>query len=176
MGCDNPCVLHSTGLLSHDPPIVAHGLCITASGKKDTLLNIEQNKEWVFNLLSDSWVHEANACAEAFDRDVDELEVVGLSSLPCESVDVPRIKEAMVSLECKLDSIKEVFNDDGKHTTSIVFGRVVKYHVHTSVLRYEKDDPSSPVIDLEKMRFVGRAGDVTYWPAGEGKALPMRRP
>jgi flavin reductase (DIM6/NTAB) family NADH-FMN oxidoreductase RutF len=166
----------STGLLSHDPPIVAHGLCLSSAGKKDTLVNIEAKKQWVFNLLSESWIHQANACAEACDPDVNELEIAGLSTLPCEQVSIPRIKEAMVALECELDSTKEVFNADGKHTTTIVFGKIVKYHVHKSVLKFNGGNESRPVIDLEQMKFVGRAGGITYWPAGEAKALSLKRP
>ncbi len=66
----------STGLLSHDPPIVAHGLCLSSAGKKDTLVNIEAKKQWVFNLLSESWIHQANACAEACDPDVMSLRLL----------------------------------------------------------------------------------------------------
>jgi len=149
---------------------------LTSKGKKDTLANIEETKEWVFNLLSDSWIHQANACAEEFGSEINELDRAGLTALPCEKVSVPRIKEARVALECELESVKEVFNDSGKHTTTIVFGRVVRYHIHESVLTFARGDANRPVIDLEKMRFVGRAGDITYWPAGEGKALPMKRP
>ena len=166
----------STGILSHDPPMVAHGLCMSSTGKKDTLVNIEATKQWVFNLLSESWIHQANACAEACDPDVNELEIAGLSTLPCTEVSIPRIKEAMVALECELDSTKEVFNADGKHTTTIVFGKIVKYHVHKSVLKFNGGDESRPVIDLEQMKFVGRAGGITFWPVGEGKAMSLKRP
>ncbi len=82
----------------------------------------------------------------------------------------------MVALECELDSTKEVFNADGKHTTTIVFGKIVKYHVHKSVLKFNGGNESRPVIDLEQMKFVGRAGGITYWPAGEAKALSLKRP
>lgn len=156
--------------------MVAHGLCISSAGKKDTLKNIEETKQWVFNVLSDSWVRQANACAEACDPDVNELEMAGLDSLPSSKIGVPRVKQAMVAMECELESTKEVFNDSGKHTTTIVFGRIVKYHIHTSVLKYARGDTNRPVIDLEQMRFVGRAGDITYWPAGDATALPMKRP
>ncbi len=166
----------STGLLSHDPPLVAHGICMTSSGKKDTLRNIESSKAWVYNILSDSWVQQANACAEAVDPNVSEINIAGLETLPSENIKAPRVAEALVSLECELESTKEVFNDDGKHTTTIVYGRIIKYHVHQSVLKFIGDDENRPVIDLEKMRFVGRAGDITYWPAGEGKSLSMKRP
>ena len=93
--------------------------------------------------------------------------------MPCEIVNVPRIKKALVAMECVLESSKEIINDDGKHTTTVVFGRIVKYHIHSSVLGGTDE---RPVVDLEKIRLCGRVGDVTYWPAGEGKALSMRRP
>lgn len=163
-------------MLSHDPPLVAHGLCLSSAGKKDTLKNIEFNKTWVYNILSDSWVNQANACAEEVASDISEIDIAGLETLPSESIKPPRVAEALVSMECELESKKEVFNDDGKHTTTIVYGRIIKYHVHQSVLKFVKDDENRPVIDLEKMRFVGRAGDITYWPTGEGKALAMKRP
>ncbi len=165
----------STGLVSHDPPMVCHGICLSSKGKKDTLVNIENTKQWVFNVMSMQWVEKANACAVECDSGTSEIDIAGLHTLPCENITAPRVEEAMVSMECELDSIKEVFNDDGKHTTSIVFGRIVRYHVHTSVLAGDLD-ANRPVVDLEKMQFVGRAGGVTYFPAGEGKSLSMERP
>uniref|UniRef100_A0A7S3VCY2 Flavin reductase like domain-containing protein n=1 Tax=Chaetoceros debilis TaxID=122233 RepID=A0A7S3VCY2_9STRA len=164
-----------TGLVSHDPPMVCHGICLSSKGKKDTLVNIENTKQWVFNVMSMPWVEKANACAVECDSGTSEIDIAGLHTLPCENIAAPRVEEAMVSMECELDSIKEVFNDDGKHTTSIVFGRIVRYHVHTSVLAGDLD-ANRPIIDLEKMQFVGRAGGVTYFPAGEGKSLTMKRP
>eukprot|EP00558_Chaetoceros_sp_UNC1202_P001258 CAMPEP_0197258346 /NCGR_PEP_ID=MMETSP1429-20130617/81791_1 /TAXON_ID=49237 /ORGANISM="Chaetoceros sp., Strain UNC1202" /LENGTH=198 /DNA_ID=CAMNT_0042722427 /DNA_START=168 /DNA_END=764 /DNA_ORIENTATION=+ len=162
-----------SGLLSHDPPMVCHGLCLSGSRKKDTLINIESTKQWVFNVLSESWLAQANACSEAVDPSVSEVDMVGLHVLPCINVQVPRLAEAMVSLECELDSTKEIFNDQGVHTTTVVFGKVVRYHVHSSVLGGTE---ARPVIDLHKMKFVGRAGGVTYWPCGEAAALDMKRP
>ena len=164
----------SSGLVSHDPPMVCHGLCISAAtGKKDTLVNIEQTKQWVFNVLSSDWVSKANACAEAVDPSISEVDLAGLHTLPCLNVDVPRLAEARVSLECELADMKEIYNDAGIHTTTVVFGRVVRYHVHKSVLGGTEE---RPVVELEKMRFVGRVGGVTYWPCGEGKAVSMKRP
>lgn len=167
-----------SGLFSHDPPLVATGICMSSKGKKDTLVNIEETEEWVFNVLSDSWMTEANACSAEVDSSVNELEIAGLSSIPSQSIKAPRIKQAMVSMECKLFDKKEVYNDEGTHTTTIVMGRIVRYHVHQSVVaRDEKGEQQEPVtVDLQKMRFVGRAGDITYWPAGDGSSVSMKRP
>lgn len=189
-----------TGLLSHDPPMVAHGICLQKSRqdgkrkKKDTLVNIEQSKEWVFNVLSESYLEQANACSEALPYGVSEVQKNNLSTLPSVVCKTPRLAQAMVSMECVLESTKELYNDAGEHTTTIVMGKIVQYHIHSSVLK-ESDakgsmdnsasssgaaagiDRPRPVVDLEKLQSVGRAGDITYWPTGsEGKAVPMRRP
>ena len=169
-----------TGLLSHNPPLVSHGICLEAGGtkKKDTLINIEENKEWVFNVLTDSYLEEANACSEAFPSHVSEVERAKLSTLPSIDCKTPRLEQAMVSMECKLEYLHEVKNDDGVHTTTIVTGRIVRYHVHTSVLKDSDNGVTqrSPVVDLEKLGAVGRVGGITYWPTGEGKAVSMKRP
>lgn len=163
-----------SGLFSHDPPLVATGIVVSSKGKKDTLVNIEETGEWIFNVLSESWISKANQCSAEVDSSVNELDIADLSSLPAECVKAPRVAEALVSMECKLFDKKEVFNDAGKHTTTIVIGRVVRYHVHESVAT--KDSYGDLTVDLKKMRFVGRAGDVTYWPAGEGSSISMKRP
>lgn len=165
-----------TGLMSHDPPLISHGLCLSKGVKKDTLVNIEKTKSWVYNVLSDSYLESANACSEALPSDIDELQHSGLSTLPSTLIHPPRIKEARVSMECVLESLNEVLNDDGVHTTTIVLGRVVKYHIHKSVLIEKNNDPKRPIIDLQKLRACGRVGGISYWPTGEGKEVALPRP
>jgi flavin reductase (DIM6/NTAB) family NADH-FMN oxidoreductase RutF len=180
-----------TSLSSHDPPIVTHGIALMGQGddrkKKDTLRNIEETGEWVMNILTRPYLSQANDCAAMFPADQEETVAVGLTTLPCESVQAPRLEDAAVALECRLWDQKEVRNDQGEHTTTIVMGRVVRIHVHSSVLTKRDDDtvdndPSllPPLVDLFKLQAVGRAGDVTYWPVGisdpDTDTLPMPRP
>lgn len=93
-----------TSLSSHDPPIVTHGIAVTGGGrkKKDTLQNIEETGEWVFHVLTQSYLTEANACAASLPPDQDETSVVGLVTLPSDQVQVPRLEQAAVALECRL--------------------------------------------------------------------------
>jgi len=166
-----------TSLLTHDPPIVAHGICLMNGKKKDSLVNIEATGEWVYNVLTTNYAEETNACSASLPADVDETKVTGLETLPCELVFPPRLKKATVSMECKIWDKKEVFNDEGEHTTTIVFGRVVNFHVHESVLKdgQAEDDPR---VDLKKLQAVGRAGDITFWPHGvkDDNILSVVRP
>mmetsp|Transcript_432 Transcript_432/g.614 ORF Transcript_432/g.614 Transcript_432/m.614 type:complete len:184 (+) Transcript_432:2249-2800(+) len=68
-----------TSLAAHDPPIVTHGICLSGGKKKDTLANIEVTEEWVYNVLSTSYLEEANECSATLPPDVDELKKVGNS-------------------------------------------------------------------------------------------------
>mmetsp|Transcript_432 Transcript_432/g.618 ORF Transcript_432/g.618 Transcript_432/m.618 type:complete len:82 (+) Transcript_432:2743-2988(+) len=80
-------------------------------------------------------------------------------------------------MECKLIDKKEIFNDDGAHMTTVVIGRVVNFHIHTSVLKDGRAQ-DAPIVDLDKLDAVARAGDITYWPNGVEKrnTNPMPRP
>ncbi|CAJ1948515.1 unnamed protein product [Cylindrotheca closterium] len=178
-----------TGLLSHDPPTVAHGIGLKRGKdgmeKKDTLTNIEETKEWVFNLLTTEYLSEANQCAANFAPGEDETQLVEgtLTTLPCDKVQPPRLEQAAVSMECQLVETKEMKNDDGDHTTTIVIGRVVQFHIRKDVLVPMAEDDDSPpqwIVDLQKLQAVGRAGGVTYWPVGMAEdgtgSLEMKRP
>lgn len=165
-----------TGLLSHDPPTVAHGLCLSRGEKKDTLKNIEATGEWVFNVLTTEWLEGANQCSASYPSEVDELKETNLESLPSDIVCPPRVAKSSLSMEIKLVEKKELINDAGVHTTTIVIGRIVKFHVKKSIL---KDGPKEkPIVDLEKLKPCGRAGESIYYPVGtpEGSMLSMARP
>jgi len=161
-----------SGISSHDPPIVTHGICLSRGNKKDTLHNIEATEQWVFNVLTTHYLEKANQCAAPVGPDVDETQLSGLRTVPSDVVKVPRLVEAAVAMECRLVDRKEIYNDDGEHTTTIVMGRVVRFHVRESVLRRDADgqEDSSlsnhPLVDLTELQAVGRAGDITYWPVG----------
>jgi len=157
-----------TGLSTHDPPIVTHGLCLSRGQKKDTLRNIEATGEWVFNVLEVSYLEQANQTSAPMPPEMSEIEAANLQTLPCEIVEAPRLRKARVSMECKLVHKYEVKNDDGVHSTTIVMGRVVRFHIHDSVLQDDRDE-DKPLVVLEKLQPVGRAGGITYWPVGVAK-------
>lgn len=167
-----------TSLSGHDPVLVTHGLTIGRNtGKKDTLRNIEANGEWVYNVVSKDYLSKANQCSASLPYNEDETVHAGLELLEDCSVGVPRLKDALVAMECKLIDKKEIFNDDGRHTTTIVIGRVTRFHLHSSV-RKEGQAPNEPRVDIEALQGVGRAGDITYWPVGTATETvqPMDRP
>jgi len=94
-----------------------------------------------------------------------EVSELNLNTTPCEVIKAPRLTQARLSMECKLIHKYEVKNDAGEHTTTIVMGRVVRFHIHEDVLEKGRDE-DKPLVDLCKLNPVGRAGGTTYWPVG----------
>jgi flavin reductase (DIM6/NTAB) family NADH-FMN oxidoreductase RutF len=168
-----------TSLSGHDPPIVTHGLTVSrATGKKDTLRNIEASGEWVMNVLTTNYLNKANECAASVPYDQDETKLVGLDVIDdCSTVSVPRLKDARVAMEVKLIDKKEILNKEGRHTNTIVMGQVTKFHLHESILK-DGEPADAPRVDLIKLQAVGRAGDITYWPVGTTSETvkPIERP
>ena len=169
-----------TSLSGHDPVVVTHGLTVSrAAGKRDTLRNIEESGEWVYNVLSTNYLEKSNECAASLPFEEDETIHAGLELLHDCTNDsgVPRLKDARVAMECKLIDKKEIFNDEGRHTTTIVMGRVTKFHLHSSIMKKGQSE-KEPRVDLEALQAVGRAGDITYWPVGTTPETvrPIERP
>lgn len=119
--------------------------------KKDTLVNISQTKQFVVNLVNEDIVEAMNKTAPEFSSDVDEFVVSGLTPAPSVKVNVPRVLESPINLECVLEDIVSFGDEPG--AGSLVLGRVVHMHVRDDLYYDGK-------IDVEAYRPVARmAGD-----------------
>jgi flavin reductase (DIM6/NTAB) family NADH-FMN oxidoreductase RutF len=122
-------------------------------GKKDTLVNIENTKQFVINIVSESFAKQMNDCATEFAPDVDELEEVGLTKEPAVMVKVPRLKESLVHLECVLYQVLHFGDHAG--AGSLVIGKVVNIQVDDKL--YDKGR-----IDTAKLNPIGRMAGNSY--------------
>lgn len=150
-------------VMGHNPPVVAIGMSRSpgrGGGKKDTFLNIEQTGEFVVNIMSDWFVEAANHTCGDFARGVDEMAAAGLTPQPSERVRPPRVAEAAVQFECKIRTVHEVLDRDGKPSNAIVIGEVVLVHVAEAVTG--RSPSGKVVVDPGKLRAVCRLGGVTY--------------
>ncbi len=128
------------------PPIVALAPGDREPGiPKDTARNIRLTGEFVVNLSNESMAEQMVGCAASLAPGENELEHVGLTSVPSTSVRPPRIAEAPVSLECTEWSTLEI----GRNR--MVIGVVKRIHTHDGVL-----DPDNLHVNLEAYRPVGR--------------------
>lgn len=133
-------------------------LCIMVSitrradgSKKDSLLNIEATGEFVVNSVADWMIGPVNHCSGDYPYGVDEMEVVGLTSVPSEMVKPNRVKESPVHFECKVYNMLEV--GEGTGGSTVIIGEILRVHVH------EKASQNGRVL-LEEILPVSRlAGD-----------------
>lgn len=132
-GTDNLAPHSFFTVASVEPPIVQ----FTSIGRKDSLRNIEQTRDFVVSFTPAALIAEVNATATDFPAEVSEFDAVGVTREPALRVAAARVAESPVALECKL------------HTTvsfgisTVVMGRVVYAAIDPAVLR-----DGRPAIDL----------------------------
>ncbi|WP_283153223.1 flavin reductase family protein [Guptibacillus hwajinpoensis] len=124
-----------------------------AGDKKDTLLNIEESKEFVINIVGEKIAEQMNECATPFTKGTDEFLEAGLTKVESELIRPPRVKESDVQLECVLDQIVEFGEHEG--SGSLVIGKVVMVHVRDELYKDGK-------IDTEMLQPVGRLAGQEY--------------
>lgn len=122
---------------------------------KDTLTNIQNTGEFVVNLVTTATVEAMNVTAVEVAPEVNEFERANLTQLPSKLVNVPRVKESPVNLECKLQQIIPVSEQTGG--AYIVIGTVVYVHVDDDIYDAERG-----YIDFDAYDVVGRMGGASY--------------
>ncbi|MEH6630395.1 MAG: flavin reductase family protein [Halopseudomonas aestusnigri] len=142
---------------SDEPPIIGVGIAPDSrdEGVKDTLTNILETEEFVFNLVSWEQRTEMNESSKPAPGHVDEFEAAGLEKLASNFIKPPRVKGAPVHFECKLFKTMELPNNtDGKHYT-LVLGEVIGMHIDGAYL-------TDGMVDATKMKPLARLGYQDY--------------
>ena len=100
--------------------------------EKDTLINIRDTEEFVVNIVSESFAEKMVMCATDFDSDVDEFEISGLTPTDSQKIKPPRVGEAKISFECKLNQIVEI-GDGTAGSGFVVIGTIVLFHIDDGI-------------------------------------------
>ena len=100
--------------------------------EKDTLINIRDTEEFVVNIVSESFAEKMVMCATDFDSDVDEFEISGLNTTDSQKINPPRVEEAKISFECKLNQIVEI-GDGSAGSGFVVIGTIVLFHIDEDI-------------------------------------------
>jgi flavin reductase (DIM6/NTAB) family NADH-FMN oxidoreductase RutF len=138
-----------------NPPVVVFSPTLKRDGgKKDTLINIEANGEFVVNASSEKHAELINLSSKMIPSDESELALTHQATIPSSSVQVPRLADVAFSLECKVIQIVPVGN--GPISANLVIGQVVTMHVDDDVL----DAKGQP--DPRKIKAIARLGS-DYW-------------
>src|SRR5690625_3257279 len=117
--------------VSIEPPLIVFAVERRHGEKKDTIVNIENTKEFVVNVVTADNVQQMNETSKDFAMDENELDFAGLTEKPSEIVVPPSIKESPVHMECTLDQIIEI----GSSPHSLVIGEVQLIHVEDDLFQ-----------------------------------------
>jgi flavin reductase (DIM6/NTAB) family NADH-FMN oxidoreductase RutF len=120
---------------------------------KDTLYNIREMPEFVINIVDEATKEAMNLTATEFEADVDEFEWAGVTSAPSQTIQVPRVAEAPIAFECKLQQI--VVIKEGPGGGAAVFGEVQAVYVRQDLMENGRILP-------EKLQPIGRMAGSTY--------------
>ena len=152
---------------NYTPPIIG----FSSTSRKDTVANIEQTGEFVWNLATRDLATQMNATAAHVPPEVDEFTLAGLTEVPCKLVNVPRVGESPVAFECKLTQIIRLKGADGRDLDGwMTLGEVVAVHIDKSLI---KDGVYQTALAHPIVR-AGRRGD--YFEIRQDAMFEMVRP
>ncbi|KAM0263025.1 hypothetical protein ACHAQJ_001403 [Trichoderma viride] len=147
-------------IFTHDPPTFAVGFAHPQTGPKDSFVNVRDTKECVINIISEHFIEAANSTSIDTPYGTSEWNVAGLTAdYSCETVKAPRVKEAIFSIEAKLESIKEIESraNPGRASGWLVVFEGTRFWARDDALS-ENQDYVSPEI----LRPMGRMGGAMY--------------
>jgi len=151
----------------YKPPIIG----FSSTSWKDSVQNIQETGEFVWNLATMDLAKQMNATAAHVGRDVNEFEIAGLTQAPCKLVNVPRVAESPVSFECKLTQIIQLQGADGKKAEAwLTLGEVIGVHLDKAMV---KDGVYQTALARPIVR-AGRKGD--YFEIRSEAMFEMVRP
>ncbi|WP_296180069.1 flavin reductase family protein [Pseudomonas sp. UBA1879] len=149
------------------PPII--GFC--SVGRKDSLNNIEQTGEFVWNLATRPLAEQMNQSCAPVAADVNEFELAHLTASPSRIVSVPRVKETPVAFECKVTQIIQLQRADKEVVPSwLILGEVVAIHIAKRLLKDGVYDT------LAGEPILRGGGPADYFQLGPASLFTMYRP
>ena len=117
---------------NYHPPIIG----FSSTSWKDTVANIQETGEFVWNLATMDLAQQMNATSASVPHEIDEFNIAGLTPVAGRIVDVPRVAESPVSFECKLTQIIQLQGADGRKVQAwLTLGEVVAVHIDKKLIQ-----------------------------------------
>jgi flavin reductase (DIM6/NTAB) family NADH-FMN oxidoreductase RutF len=152
---------------NYRPPIIG----FSSTSRKDTIQNVEETGEFVWNLATRDLAEQMNATSAHVAREIDEFGVAGLTAVASALLNAPRVSESPVAFECRLTQIVQLKSADGAELKGwLTLGEVVAVHIDKSLI---KDGVYHTALARLIMR-AGRRGD--YFEIKPDAMFEMYRP
>jgi flavin reductase (DIM6/NTAB) family NADH-FMN oxidoreductase RutF len=147
-----------------NPPTIMVAFGQRQGKPKDSLRNIRETGEFVVNIVGAELASHMNRTSGEYAYEVDEFELTGLETAASIDVRPPRVALAPAALEVRATQFIPV--EDSNYT--VVFGRVLRYHLRAGLLR------PNGLADPRLLNPVARLGGDEY--ALLGDLFDLQRP
>lgn len=155
---------------SSNPPVIVFSSNRRGSNNttKDTLANVIETKEAVVNIMSYDYVRQVALASIDYPSGVNEFDKAGFTEEPSDTVQAPRVKEAIASFECKVSDIISLGDNGG--AGNLIICEIQLMHLDNTILNEEGK------IDHDKVDLIGRMGRAYYTKAGGDSVFKIYQP
>lgn len=152
---------------NYHPPIIG----FSSSGLKDSVQNILDTKEFVWNLATRPLAEQMNETSITLPRGEDEFQRAGLTAVAGTKVSASLVAESPVNFECRLSQCIRLASADGEELNSwLVLGEVIAVHIDETLL-------IDGIYQTALAQPVLRAGGPTaYYTVDESQRFDLIRP
>ena len=135
---------------------------------KHTLENVLEHPEAVVSIVSYQMVQQMSLSSTEYQRGVNEFMKAGFTEGASDRVKPPRVLEAPVSFECKVQEVKSLGEEGG--AGQLVICKVLLIHLNEEIL------DENGKIDPNKLNAVGRMGGDWYVKAFGNAIFEVAKP
>jgi flavin reductase (DIM6/NTAB) family NADH-FMN oxidoreductase RutF len=149
-----------------DPPTLAFSVIDRGSRMKDTSRNVGEHPNFIVHIVSEPIAKKMNLTSGEYGGHINEFVEAGFTAVPGSVVDVPRVKEALVAMECRMTHHLRI--GAKPPYCSHILGEVLYWHLDDAILMERGR------VDADVLKAVGRMGGSEYTRTGDRFA--MERP
>lgn len=157
-------------LFSTNPPILIFSPSrrVRDNTTKHTLENVKEVPEVVIHIVGFNLVEQMSLASTEYEKGVNEFVKAGLTEMPSVKVQPPRVKEAPISFECKVNEVKPLGEVGG--SGNLVICEVLVAHISEEILdEFGRIDP-------HKLDAVARLGGNWYSRASGASLFQIPKP
>ncbi|MEA2935371.1 MAG: hypothetical protein QOD74_2017 [Variibacter sp.] len=151
--------------VSPKPPMLAISVGQKAGIFKDTARNILSREAFVIHIVHRGLVDPVHMSSIEHPPDVSEVEHLGLKTAESVVIDVPRLVDAPIAMECKLRHCIEF----GETRSRLLVGEVVMFHFRDGLVRNGKIESAEldPLCRLAGPRYAALGEIITVQPVAQ---------